>query len=1198
MSSIFDAPARLKSIELQGYKTFASKTEFAFAPTITAIVGPNGVGKSNIADAIRWVLGEQSYRLLRAKRTEDIIFTGSDKRSRTGMAAATIIFDNSDGWLPIDFNEVSIGRRAYRDGNNEYLLNGQRVRLRDVVELLAECGLAERTYTIIGQGLVDAALSLRAEERRRLFEEAAGIGLYRIRRQEAERRLDATQRNLERAQDILAELRPRLRSLERQARRARDHEQVRSDLKESLRIWYGYHWHNMQSDIVARRAAARNQETKRDDLRARHERADRDLAETRQQIDVQRGDLHRNAQEVSGLYGQREVKGRRLAVAQERERWLKEQEILIQSEITTLEDRNQIVGERIRHAQEEAQRRRDAIATVEFSLGKSADESESQQEQRAAFAVRMRELQVSQEKLIAERAAWEAQSTQLNEHLDSLNERRDSLMRDVSAAEVTKRDVEDQTSAAERQLQTARGELEMNEAARISARSQMEEKRAKQERLERSAATIETELNSVEARLDALQRSLETSERVAAGMIEASASGELEGLVGKFGDALKVAPAHQVAIGALLGSFAPGIAFESSDDVGEALQWLTHRIDGDHAALLPLTLLHDPLLLEAPGDPGCLGNAAKLVEVSESYQSLANLLLGRALVVRDRETAQRLRPDLPPDGRLVTLAGEVFYASGAVVVGTDHPSASAGMRIDELESKRDELKGKSQVSIEESKHAADETKQAEDRLEEAQQSLESSRRAEGEAQLDLEKALLAKQEADRLHIFLHGQLELLETEINGLERQRREMEGKGATYDLERENIDSELGVIQSQLRPEGEAWVEFGSPLDMATQAEQQARGRLSDIEHENQILEHELQNWKHRLASNQNEQADLRKEIEDAHQGVEGVEQRLQELTALVQPAEKVLAEAEDRRAKLEAEESLTRGLLQEAERGHSQLQIELARREEELSSLRRRIEDDFGLVAFEYQNAIASQEPLPLEGLVEKLPRVDDLPIDLQTQIGRMKAQLRRMGSINPEAQSEYKEVRGRVDFLTQQLEDSQKASTQIRDVIAELDVLMEREFRKTFEAVAKEFRETFTRLFGGGSARLILTDMDDFNNSGIDIEARLPGRRSQGLAALSGGERSLTATSLIFSLLKISPTPFCVLDEVDAMLDEANVERFIEMLRELSQETQFILITHNRQTVQAAEVIYGVSMGADSASRVISLRLDEAIQQVSA
>jgi chromosome segregation protein len=231
-----------------------------------------------------------------------------------------------------------------------------------------------------------------------------------------------------------------------------------------------------------------------------------------------------------------------------------------------------------------------------------------------------------------------------------------------------------------------------------------------------------------------------------------------------------------------------------------------------------------------------------------------------------------------------------------------------------------------------------------------------------------------------------------------------------------------------------------------------------------------------------------------------------------------------------------------------------------------------------------------------LVEKLPRVDEVPIDIQTQIGQLRVQLRRMGAINPEAQREYEEVQERVEFLTTQLEDSQRASAQIRDVIAELDVLMEREFRKTFEAVAKEFRIAFTRMFGGGSARLVLTDAEDINRIGIDIQAKLPGRRAQGLAVLSGGERSLTATALIFALLKVSPTPFCVLDEVDAMLDESNVMRFIGMLRELSQQTQFILITHNRQTIQAAEVIYGISMGADSASRSISLRLDEAIKQI--
>ncbi len=246
-------PARLKSFDLNGYKTFASRTEFQFADGITAIVGPNGSGKSNIADAIRWVLGEQSYGLLRGKKTEDMIFSGSEQRPRAGMAQATVIFDNGDGWLPIDFSEVAITRRAYRDGDNEYLLNGQRVRLKDVSELLAKSGLAERTYTIIGQGLVDAALALKAEERRRLFEEAAGIGLYRSRREESLRRLDSTKRNLERVQDILSELQPRLRSLERQARRVQEYDQIRVELQKSLKEWYGYHWHRAQAEFTEAR---------------------------------------------------------------------------------------------------------------------------------------------------------------------------------------------------------------------------------------------------------------------------------------------------------------------------------------------------------------------------------------------------------------------------------------------------------------------------------------------------------------------------------------------------------------------------------------------------------------------------------------------------------------------------------------------------------------------------------------------------------------------------------------------------------------------------------------------------------------------------------------------------------------------------------------------------------------------------------
>src|SRR4030066_851961 len=315
-------PARLKSFELHGYKTFASRNEFVCADGITAIVGPNGSGKSNIADALRWVLGEQSYGLLRGKKTEDMIFSGSENRPRAGMASATIVFDNSDGWLPIDFSEVGITRRAYRDGDNEYLLNGQRVRLKDVSEVLAKSGLAERTYSIICQGLVDAALALKAEERRRLFEEAAGIGLHRARREEAIKRLDTTRRNLERVHDILAELQPRLRSLERQAKRAQEYNQMKVDLKVVLRDWYGYHWHKAQAELVEAQIAAKQQEESLSQVQSSQQDLDQKLSDYRSQISELRVKLNDWHKDLTSLHQRRETLSRQQAVNSERSRLL------------------------------------------------------------------------------------------------------------------------------------------------------------------------------------------------------------------------------------------------------------------------------------------------------------------------------------------------------------------------------------------------------------------------------------------------------------------------------------------------------------------------------------------------------------------------------------------------------------------------------------------------------------------------------------------------------------------------------------------------------------------------------------------------------------------------------------------------------------------------------------------------------------
>ncbi|MFA9403560.1 MAG: hypothetical protein ACERKY_10925, partial [Anaerolineales bacterium] len=389
----------------------------------------------------------------------------------------------------------------------------------------------------------------------------------------------------------------------------------------------------------------------------------------------------------------------------------------------------------------------------------------------------------------------------------------------------------------------------------------------------------------------------------------------------------------------------------------------------------------------------------------------------------------------------------------------------------------------------------------------------------------------------------------------------------------------------------EGSEVAGIESRLERARVSHDKSQVRVQALMDRRALIERDLNGRQERLNANRGESERLQEQVRVGQEALNNIRANLEELQEQMRPAEEALAAAESSRLEFEAQESEVRLALQAAERAHSQAQIGLARRQEELTSLKRRIEDDFGLVAFEYEEDIPGQEPLPFEGIVERLPRIEELPPEIEKQSRNLRMQLRRMGPVNPEARREYREVNERVEFLTTQVDDLRKAEGQIHEVIAELDVLMEREFRKTFDAVAIAFREAFTRLFGGGSAHLTLTDPDDLTRTGIDIDTRLPGRRTQSLAMLSGGERSLTASALIFALLKVSPTPFCVLDEVDAMLDEANVTRFTDMLAELSQDTQFVLITHNRLTVQAAEVVYGVSMGTDTTSKVIGLKLDE-------
>lgn len=1208
-------PYRLKSLELQGYKTFAVRTVFEFAESITAIVGPNGSGKSNIADALRWVLGEQSYSLLRGKKTEDMIFAGSEQRSRSGMAQASVVFDNSENWLPIDFSEVAIARRAYRDGQNEYLLNGQRVRLKDISELLGESGLAERTYTIIGQGLVDAALALKAEERRRLFEEAAGIGLHRTRREEALRRLETTQRNLERVQDILAELQPRLRSLERQARRTEDYEQVKADLRSILREWYGYHWHRAQQELREARETARRQEIALESARQAQVNYSQKLKNLRNQIQTTRTELADFHRQLALLHQEREQISRRVAVVEARSRSLEDQRKTIQSDMLKAEEELDIQKDRLEYAiQEVARLEEDQVeAFQEVEAARQTFQARQAERERVELVLQTRRQELNQRN---------HRKAELQTRLSERRAQTEKLVRNLG-------ELNDFLSDANKRIQQASQQLdESNRLLHEAERGRLAAEKALRDQHERIAsATLQrketaealsvqnAELARLRAQLEVLKQAELALEGYASGariLLQSAERDTFRGARGTLSNLIEVPAGLEVPIAAALGEFLDGIVLSGDASLEEALRILESQ--SARGALLPLESLSpaSPLTWNGTHREDVIGIASRLVTGPPEFQGVIDLLLGEVLVVRDRQSARRALEQLrtkddsaknPHTVRVVTLSGEVFHAGGQILAGSeDKPTTLSRIRHKRELDQNLHKKGQIAESVER-KLSELESAIAELEAEEAELdgSLEKWIAAEDKRRLSYRQSLLAFEQLEREVQWREERRQYLQAEIAEGEADIAKVaeEGEILASDLSRLEVDLKATAAALEDLPVEEFQSQVSLWETRAAVAERASEGGRTRLEDRKIALvnaEQTLRNYQKRLKQINEEEEKLNQEMVNARKYEGEIVEKINDIGGFIEPLEEELLTCEKEQDGLLNSEGDAREELNQAERHNAEAKIDLARRQEALETLRRRIEDDFGLVEFEYEEDVSGPTPLPLQGLVEKLPMVTNLSPEVEESLRSQRAHLKRMGPINPEARKEYQEVKARFNFLTEQIGDLNRAEADVRKVITELDALMEREFLKTFEEVAEEFSIIFKRIFGGGSARLVLSDPGDLTNTGIDIEARLPGRREQGLSLLSGGERSLTATALIFALLKVSPTPFCILDEVDAMLDEANIGRYRDLLRELSRTTQFIIITHNRNTVQVADFIYGVTMGRDSTSQVISLKLDEVGQVV--
>jgi len=1238
----------LKRLEIQGFKTFATRTVFEFRPGITAVVGPNGSGKSNIADAVRWVLGEQSYAALRSKRTEDLLFSGGGRRAPAGLAEVSLTIDNSDRLLPLPYGEVVLTRRATRAGDNEYFINRNRVRLRDVQEAIGPLG---GSYTIINQGLVDSALTLRPEERRRLFEDAAEISVFEGRKADAARKLRETAANLERCADVLAELEPRLRSLKRQAGLARSHRELTEELRGLLLQHYALLWRNVRQALAEAEVAEQRLGEQLQSRRAAQSAATADLRAARDQLRTLRERLGALHAESSALHTRAEAVQRELAVGNERqaalirrgeefERGLQEFDLRREE----LERERTTIAERLLIAEARLAEQRASASALEDEL--AARETARRAAQRALDAAQRAEVEAAA--ALAERRR---RSEQLAAQRERMAREQAGYAESLQAAETTLAARRNELGAAQARLAISEQARAAAAAASEQARSELDILRGERAHAEETQAQARRALADAEARLESLTRLQRSYAGAFAGVKAAMQWAETQGRAGfvLVASILRTPAQLETAIEVALGSRLQNIVVERWADAEDTIAALKRGGQG-RATFLPLDTLRRPTTDDRrPTGAGVLGVAIDLIEFDEHYRPVAQSLLGRTLIVEDLPTARQTLRQLSGGWMLVTLAGEQVSTGGAVTGGAQTKETGTLRRErelrelpDQVQAKRDAVAQASQVRA-----ALDGRLSAAERaLREAESARQRSVQEHEAQRVAIDKTRRAADQAAADQDLQRRRHEQNAAGITDLGEQQTALAHEQAALVARETTAREQLAQLraedQGRLTAEREVQLRMAALRAAASAAEGEARAERALLQSNGQgltRLEEQRASGLRRIDELVLEREVLEAQLHALQTSHTALLAQIDELRALIGPAESELAALESAQADLERREAERTSALLATESAHGRAAIDMQRGRDRIDTLwERAAADDIdieGLGESENQelrtehqtagSAVTDTRTLETQSVVFSTASVDaaesfESKIEnpnpkieaesLESNIQTLKSKIQRLGVVNPLALEEYDQASERHTFLTTQTGDLRQAELSLRELIGELDSAMQARFEITFRAVAAEFERSFIRLFGGGQAQLLLTrshgsngdsdgDSDGemhvgVNGLGVEILARPPGKRQQTLALLSGGERTLTAAALLFAILKVNPSPFCVLDEVDAALDEANVGRFRDALADLSQQTQFLLVTHNRGTIEAADTIYGVSMGEDGASRVLSLRLEELVE----
>ena len=1181
----------LKRLEMQGFKSFADKTILEFRPGITGVIGPNGSGKSNISDAIRWILGEQSMKSLRGSKTQDIIFAGTQNRKSLGFAEASLVFDNTDGALPIEFSEVTITRKIYRSGETGYYINKTACRLKDVIELFMDTGIGRDGYSIIGQGKVDEILSNKSEDRRHIFEEAAGIVKYRSRKEETEKKLEQTKLNLLRINDIIIEIEGNLEPLQLQSDKAKKYLNLKEELKN---IEIGLFIYNIDKYKKDLEAIAQDEDIMKSTLNQEEGKLEK-IKILKEELKDEIDEITTKIEEMQniGFESQKKIEqcNSNINVA----------EAKIQSN-KEIAERNKIeiseLQEKIASLKSDIEQKESRKSNLKENKAKFENELKEKEEELAKLTAKLssKELEMEEIKKIIEKNTdrkyeLQAEISKKQANIENLEKRKNQLNQEISSQtleidriRIKKEDIAREFNETESNRNNILKKIE-------EIRKQKNEITTKIKEFEIQIANLTNEMRMKTSRYNFLVETEKEKEgyikSVKSLLIDCEKAKELgKGMHGVLANIIDVPKEYQTAIEMCLGASLQNIVTETEEDAKKLIEHLRVNNLG-RASFLPITSVKGKKLDNIKGKKdGVIGIACDLIKFDKKYEQIVLNLLGRTVIVDNMQNAIKLSKENNYSFRIITLEGDVINPSGAITGGSVAKKTvnilGRSKEIEELSKEINDIKtkiSKLEKSKEEYEDSSEDVLEEAEHLEKQLQEIEISYATEKQRVESIDENIQTIR--DRIN---KQKEEVLKSEenkkelLNSKELDEQEM-SKISKENEEKQSIIDEFANSNKDSQTYIDNLNEDITDLKISVSSFNESEMSIEEMsEMINKEIETHTKNVeikKAQIEKDEKENIELEKQIEETKKQIEEIKSQVSNSGENIEKLKKDRIAKNEKLTKKEDEQTDEFKVIEDLKAQVTKLEVKKSKIEEDITEIINKMWEEYELTPNN-----AGNYPMP-----------ENVQLT-QRKVNNLRTDIRELGSVNVDSIEEYKNLKQRYDFMCEQRLDLESTMAKLNKVIAEMLDVMKTQFKEKFEIINKNFGEVFKELFGGGMAEVSLTDENNILESGIEINAQPPGKKLQSMLLLSGGERAFTAIALLFAILKINPAPFCVLDEIEAALDDVNVYRYAEYLKKFAKDTQFLVITHRKGTMEAADTIYGVTMEEKGISKLLSMKLKEA------